>query len=234
MNVSKHDQKFILVILGLIVFLAAYFGVCKTFNEKKSGVESQIVLLNSQLRELQGYAASQTTYQDGISKIETDIDVELAKYPNDVRSEDMIMYVTELEEKGGITVSNISLASPEVISKFSVPQKSDNSSTFAPVAAVRTGLTINCELNYQQFKKLMDYIYASPKKSGVSNVTISYDPTTGKLLGVITIDKYFLASAYYTYIQTDIPSVPKGITDPFGTMTTPVVSPTPSTTPNAG
>ena len=234
MSVSKHDQKIILVILGLIVFLAAYFGVCKTFDEKKSGVEAQIAVLNSQLQELQGYASNKPTYQDGINKIETDIAVELAKYPNDVRSEDMIMYVTDLEEKIGITVSNISIKSPEVISKFSVPEKSDSGFTFVPVAAVRSGLTITCSLNYQQLKKLIDYIYACPEKSGISAVATGFDVETGKLLSIITIDKYFLASANYTYIPTDIPSDPKGITDPFGSMSTPVVSPTPSTTPNAG
>lgn len=234
MNVSKHDQKIILVILGLVVFLAAYFGVCKTFNEKKSGVESQIALLNSQLQELQGYTANKTTYQDGISKIDTDINVELAKYPNDVRSEDMVMYATELETKIGIKIDKISIVSPEVVSKFSVPKKSGESFTFAPVAAVRTGLAITCSLNYQQLKKLVDYIYASSEKTAVLEFAAGYDVKTGKLLAVVTIDKYFLTSADYTYIPTDIPSVTKGITDPFGTMTAPIVSPTPTTTPNAG
>ena len=234
MNVSKHDQKIILVILGLIVFLAAYFGVCKTFNEKKSGVESQISVLNSQLRELQGYSASKTTYEDGISKIDTDINVELVKYPNDVRSEDMVMYATKLEKEIGIIIDKISIVSPEVVSKFSVSKKSGESSTFAPVAAVRTGLTITCDLNYQQLKELIDYIYATSEKTAISKLAVGYNVETGKLLGVITIEKYFLASADYTYNETDIPSVPKGITDPFGSMTAPIASPTPSTTPNAG
>jgi len=234
MSISKHDQKLILVLLGLAVFLAAYFGICKTFNDKKDAIETQITARSARLDELLGFQEKQTTYKSETDKIDAEMNTELKKYPSDVRSEDMIMYATELENKVGIKVQSISIASPDVVTKFSVAKKSGDSFTLVPVVAVRTGLTMNCTLNYEQFKKLMDYVYGSPEKTDVANVSINYAAESGGLSCVITIEKYFITSTDYTYTQTNIPSVAKGTTNPFGTTTKPAASPKPSTTPSAG
>lgn len=234
MNVSKHDQKLILILLGLVVFLTAYFGICKTFNAKKADVESQIVSLSSRVDELNGYYENQTSYQSEIDRVDSEISAELAKYPSEVRSEDMIMYATELEDQIGIKIDSISITPPEAIIKLMVPQKADTSFLLNPVIAMRTGLTINCNLGYEQLKKLLNYVYASSEKTDVSNVTVNFSPETGKLDAIITMEKYFIASTEYTYTPTEIPSVPKGTTDPFGTITDAAVSPTSSNTPNAG
>lgn len=231
MKISKHDQKLILVLLGLVVFLAAYFGICKTFNNKKADIETQISELEAQSEKLRAYAADQASYQDEINKIGDSIGKEMAKYPGDVRSEDMIMYATELENKLGISIDSISIASPEVVSKFSVPEKSGNAYELVPVVAVKTGLTISCSMSYEQFKSLLNYIYSSADKTDIADVTVNYDQQTGGLIGTVTIDKYFIASADYKYSPTDIPSVRKGTEDPFGTLETPA-SPSPSPSPS--
>ncbi len=231
MSISKHDQKLILILLGVAVFLAAYFGICKTFNNKKAEVESQISALASQLETLRGFSQGQATYQGEIDRIDKEINAELKRYPSDVRSEDMIMYATQLEEKVGVKIDSISIASPEVVSKFTGPKNTGDSKEIVPMIAVRTGLTINCSLSYDQFKKLLDYIYASSEKTDVDNVSVSYDEATGKLSGVITMDKYFITSADYSYKQTEIPSVAKGKSDPFGTISNAAASPKPSTSP---
>ena len=232
MGISKQDQKLILVLLGLFIFLAAYFGICKTYNAKKSDVESQISALTTQVEELRGYSADQSTYQSGIDSINTKITDELSKYPGDVRSEDLIMFATELEEKIGIKIDSISIAAPESVATFSILKASGSSYQSVPVAALRTEMTVSCNLSYEQLKKLIDYIYTNSKKSDVSNVSVSFNPETGGLMSTISIHRYFIASADYTYTETDIPSVSQGTDNPFGTFSIVTTSPTPSTTPN--
>jgi len=228
MKISKHDQKLILVLLGLAIFLAAYFGICRSFNNKKSDIESQITELQAQVDTLNGYLANQTTYQSEIDRISSEISAEFAKYPDDVRSEDLIMYATELEEKIGLNISSISISSPEVVSTFSVPEQSGDSYEVVPIAVVKEGMTVQCTLSYEQLKKLIDYIYANSEKSDIANLSMSYDAENADLFGTITIDKYFIVSADYTYTQTDIPSVDTGTDNPFGTFSIVTTSATPS------
>ena len=233
MKISKHDQKLILVLLGLAVFLAAYFGICRNFNDKNADIKAQITQLQAEADALSAYSANQASYQDEINKIGTSISSELADYPSDVRSEDMIMYVTELEKNLDISVGGISIASPEVVAKFTVPKTVDGAYQLVPVAAVRTGLTINCSMNYAQLKKLIDYVNTKSGKADISDVSVSYDSQSGDLSGSVTIDKYFISTADYTYTPTKIPSVETGTKDPFGTFSTPATtSPSPSPSPS--
>ncbi|PKM72348.1 MAG: hypothetical protein CVU91_10135 [Firmicutes bacterium HGW-Firmicutes-16] len=231
MKISKHDQKLILVLLGIAVFLAAYFGICKSFNDRKADAEAQITQLEAEVEMLSAYSSSQAAYQDEINKIGDSIANELAAYPSDVRSEDLIMYVTELETEIGLSVNGISVASPEVVAKFTVPNKGVGSYQLVPVVAIKTALTIECNLNYTQLKSLIDYVNLNSYKAGISDVSVSYDSQTGGLSGSVTIDKYFISSADYTYTPTVTPSIVKGTNDPFGTFTKPVTtSPSPSPT----
>ena len=234
MSISKQDQKLILVLLGLVVFLVAYFGICKTYNARKADAEMQISTLNAQVEELRVYSSDQASYQSEIDRLDAEISNELSKYPGDVRSEDLIMFAIELEEKIGIKIDSVSVAVPESVSTFSIPRYSRDSYEIVPIAALRTGMTISCALSYDQLKKLIDYVYASSKKSDISNVSVSYNAETGGLIGTISIDRYFIASEDYTYTQTEIPPVSQGADDPFGTFTITTNSPAPSATPNAG
>lgn len=228
MNISKHDQKLILVLLGILIFLGAYFGICKTYNSKRTNTESQISELSVELDTLRAYSADQSSYQSEIDRIGAEINSTLSKYPSDVRSEDLIMFAIDLEEKIGIKIDNIAIVAPDPVSNFSIPKEAQDGIKIAPVASMRIGMTINCSLSYEQMKKLLDYVYASSKKSDVSNVSVSYSSETGALNATISMDKYFIASEDYTYSETDIPSVSLGTDNPFGTFT--VTAETPTTT----
>jgi len=218
MSVSKQDQKLLLILLGVAVFVAIYFGLYRPLVNKTSTEQTQLYALQTQLEQLRDFANKQDDYKKQTEQIESDISETLAGYPADIRSEDLVMYVTKLESEIGAKIDSFSITEPELVSDFTLPKKSDDAYTFIPVASAHTGLTINCSLDYEQFKKLMDYVYADQEKMNVSSVSVSYDPSTGKLIGVISIEKYFVVSTDYSYTKTQIPSVDLGATDPFGSI----------------
>lgn len=218
MSISKRDQRLLFVLLGIAVFLVLYLLVYKSYNDKKADVQTQIDSLMPRLTELQGYNANLSSYQDGISKIENSVSTELSKFPSDVRSEDMIMYANELEDKLDISVQKIDIVPPELISQFNIPKQTSDGYTLVPIAALRTGIDIDCTLDYNQLKKLINYIYATKQRTTLKSVNVSFNAETGGLVGTVSIEKYFVSSADYTYQKTDIPSVKKGTSDLFGTF----------------
>ena len=219
MSISKHDQKLILVLLGLAIFLASYFGISKAYGEKRADVESQIAALSTQLDTLRAYNQAQATYQSEIDIIDQSLSAKLAEFPTDIRSEDLIMFVTELENQVGISVSNISLAAPQLVAKLTIPEKSDSDYQFVPKIALRTGLTISCSMSYAQLKKLVTYIYANKVRTDIESISVGYNSASGALSGSVTIARYFITPVDYVYEATDIPSVPTGVENPFGTIT---------------
>lgn len=231
MNISKRDQKLLLILFGLVIFLLSYLWISKSFNSKQDDIQTQIDALSPQLEELRTYYANLSTYQGEIDRIESGVTADLSKYPSDVRSEDIVMYAYELQEKLGISIDSIMLASPEVVAQFSVPQKIDTSYELIPVAAMRTGFEISCKLDYAQMKKLIAYVYNDSKHTTIESVSVSYDAETGGLTGTVSLEKYFVISSNYTYQQTEIPSFEQGTTNPFGTIK--ITNKTPENTPPA-
>ena len=218
MRISKRDQRLLLILLGLAVFLFTYLSICKSYDAKKDSVQTQIDSLSPRLSELQGYYANLSAYQDGISQIEDSVSTELSKFPADVRSEDLIMYSNELEQALGIKVQSINIVPPELISQFNIPKKTDDGFKLVPVAAMRTGINIECSLNYEQYKKLIDYIYSTKERTTLKSISVTYNSGSGGLTGSVSLEKYFVSSADYAYEKTDIPSVETGVSDPFGTL----------------
>ncbi len=217
MNLSKRDQKLLLVLLGIVIFIVAWVGVRNKYADKTTALESELSALTPRLEELRGYKENIATYEDGVTQIESSVRTELSKFPNDVRTEDMIMYASGLEGALGLSVGSISFMPAELLTQFSVPSEENGAVVLIPYAALRTGLSISCELNYAQMKKLVEYIYSTPQRTTLESLSVSYNSETGTLTGTASLAKYFLSGETYVYSPTTVPNAPQGTDNPFGT-----------------
>ena len=119
----------------------------------------------------------------------------------------------------GLDLTNVNVTPAELVSQFSVPEKNGDAYTLVPVAALRTGLEIQCGLDYSQLKKLLNAIYAQKQRTIVNSVDVSYNSTTGALTATVSIEKFLIAGKDYIYEKTNIPGIEQGTDDPFGTVT---------------
>ena len=218
MNISNRDKMLLLILLGIALFLIADLGISKSYNTKADAIQAQINSLTPQLTKLRDYNSKLSTYQDGINKSGSSISAELLKLPDDVRSEDMLMYATKLESAVGIAVNRITVSQPELVSRFDLPEKTADGFKLVPTAALRSGVTIDCGLSYSQFKKLITYIYNTPEMTTLKSVTVSFNSESGGLTGIVVMEKYFISNEDYTYSKTTIPPVDKGNENLFGTF----------------
>ncbi len=218
MSVSKRDQNLLLILLGVAALLVVYLMVFKPYNAKSAELQAQIDTLTPRLTELRDYSANLGEYQQKIDEIGGSVAEQLQSYPADLRSEDLILYANELKNKLGLELTGVTANPPELVAQFSLPKKSGETFTLVPVAALRTGLDIACGLDYDQFKKLLTYIYATKQKTALTSVDLSYNATTGSLSAAVSMEKFFVSSMDYIYEKTDIPGITQGVDDPFGTV----------------
>lgn len=219
MKISKRDLSLLLVLVGLIVFLAAYLGIYNNFNSKAEEIKTEVSGLKPRLEELQMYQSKLPEYEKGINAAIENVEAALKKYPGDVRAEDLTMYAIALQNDVGLQISGVSFAPVEVVSHFQIVRDGENGPEFIPMAAMKTGLSANCSLGYGELKRLVNYIYATEFCTTLDRVLVSYDAESGKLTGSVDLSKYFVSSMDYTYEPTHVPEVPKGTTNPFGTFT---------------
>lgn len=217
MKLSKRNINLLMVFLGLVIFLAAYLLV-KPYEAKTQELRDEIAALEPRLAELREYEANRPVYEAGMDASIKNVEAELKKYPNDIRSEDLIMFAVGFRDEIKLEVGSISFSQPELVSRFQIVTEGENGAEFVPMAAMRRVLTAGCEMDYVQLKRFLDYIYQQPYSTMLESISISYNSSSGKLLCSADISKYFVSTNDYTYYPTEVPDVPLGTNDPFQTF----------------
>lgn len=221
MNISKRDQGLLLIVLGLVVVLAAYFGVYKNFSAKADAASAEDESLQPRLQQLEDYYSNLPVYQSGIEEISDAVSKEIDGFPSDVRSEDMIVYGDELEKKLGVTIDSMNFTTPELVSQFSVPTKDDAGNTvLVPYAALSTQMDVSVKMSYDQMLNFIEYIYKKSTHTTLDNISVNYDSSTGVLIGSASMVKYFMSDSDYEYEATKLPKTEQGVSNPFGTLKT--------------
>lgn len=219
MRLSKRDTNLLLVLVGLIAFLGAYLGIANRYNARTEELEEEILALAPRLDELRAHSANLPLYEAGISESIANVEAALARYPSDVRTEDMLMYAIELRENVGLGIDSVSFAPTQVVSRFQIVRENETGEdVFVPMAAMKTGFSTSCDMNYTQLKRLINYLYATEHCTTLERLSVTYNAENGGLFGSVDIGKYFVSSQDYEYVPTQVPEVSLGTDDPFKTF----------------
>lgn len=218
MNLSNRDKMLLLILIGIVLFLVSDLVISKSYNAKTAALQTQVDTLTPKLTQLQGYNKNLKTYKDGIDKLGSSITSELSKLPQDVRSEDIVMYVTRLETDVKLKADEIEISEPQLVSRFNLPKKTVDGFEMVPSAALRVDFTLKCGLTYDQLKKLITYVYKTPEMTTLNKIEVSYNSESAGLTGSVVLEKYFVVSEDYVYSKTIIPPVDKGNENLFGTF----------------
>ncbi|MDD3347406.1 hypothetical protein [Oscillibacter sp.] len=217
MKISRNDLKMLLVLAGLVVFLALYFGIFLPFQEKTETVNAAISQLEPQLAELEDYNRDLATYEQGVKDYRRTIKNELAFYPADVKDEDFLVYLLDMEKKIGFTMESVTFDAPGMLLQFPCVVEQDGADEIADLTAYRIGAVMTGQLSYPQLKQCIRYLYESPTRTALDTVSVSYNAETGLLSGSFNISKYYLTWDSAKYMPAALPGSGKGVSDLFGT-----------------
>lgn len=226
MNISKRDLRLILILLSILIFVMTYFFVYSSFTTKEETVRAEIKALEPSLTEVQNYYNNLGVYQQTIEADTKVIADELVRYPNEVRSEDLIMYAVNLEDEVGLAVQTAAFSGPQLVMAIRGMLDDGNGNVAAiPLSAYRNAMSISATLTYQQLKSMIDYINYTKSSAKLNTVNVSYNAETGELMGTMIIDRYFIAGGDYKYRETEVPVMGLGTDNIFGTITTVIEAP---------
>lgn len=208
MTMSKKTVKYMLMVLGLIIFLAGYFLVFIDYSDKTDALDTEIAALNTRLDQLNGYNAKAEEYIRSIDENKAIVSDALGKYYSDETPEDFIMLATALEDTLGADISTLSFTQPATIYSITGVKPSDDYKVPAePVTlkAFKISSTLDGTMNYLQMKRALDFINAQPDVTKLDNLNLNYDSATGLILGSFTIDKYYITGRDIQAHQAVVP-----------------------------
>lgn len=217
-TLTNRDKILLLVLAGVLILFAVYMTVVKDYNAKRDAAEAQLAELTPQLQQLQEYEANQKNYAAKTTKMGNEIATQMQRFPNDIRSEHIILNAKTLQDALGIKIQSVGSEPAALLSSFQLPLKDESGQyVMQNVYAFTTGENIQCTMGYDQFKSLLDFIYSQNEYTALKSVSVTYDSETGGLSGTAAITKYFIVPEKYVYTKANTEGVQQGVTNPFGT-----------------
>jgi hypothetical protein len=210
---SKKTAKYILIFLGLIIFLAAYVFVYVDYTDRTDALNKETATLNSRLDQLSAYHAQIPAYEKGIEENKAFIAAALDRYYSVETPEDFIMFATDMENALGAKITMLSFNQPELFYGVTGVKDTDDYTVPAATAALtsyKLSSAMNGIMDYSQMKAALDYINAQRDVTKLNSLNMSFDSSTGLILCGFAIDKYYITGRDIQEHQAVIPSTELG------------------------
>lgn len=207
MKTIKSHLPLILAVLVLIATLYVYFMVylpgAEAYQMSMVNLSNQVGMIQQNIVKDAQFADVQNAIPkelDNISKSRRQL---YARFPKEMREEDQILYMIELEELLGSDIL-ISFVEPETIRLLG-----DGS------ALMGMTFTVDYETSYDEFKDIVSKIASDEKISSVRYASMTYDEESGKVSGSITITRYLINDTEREYHEPQLPQQDKGKSNIF-------------------
>lgn len=242
-KVKKSDINLLIMLIGVLLAVGAYFLVYTSFVNKKAELEGQNAALETEVAELQKLADNKEFYMAETTRMNDEMVAVMGKYPSDVRTEDEVMYTVELENVYSIWVNALQVEGKQMVQVAAAapaeqaPENQDAVTEEAPVEdtttdgtqdeVVATGgyqdtvflynspFSINFKVTYRSMKDIVAAIVTSDERMNITNLSLAYDADTGCLSGSMNANMFTLSGTETVYEELNVPGVSLGTADFF-------------------
>lgn len=216
---NYFNQKTFLgvTLAGVLILVFIYVFVYLDFTQRTEELEQSNNELRTVVNELEEYNTNMETYKVEIEEIRAEILSIMEAYPADAREEDVIMLGVNLQKENLIDFDAISMDEREDV--YSVDA---GLVTAAAIEGLNDSLIFRQkqaayvnQTTYTELKSVIEQIYESDNRIGISNIVYSRDDEYGVLDGSIDVYFYSLAGTDKEYEAPDIAPYTAGTSDPF-------------------
>lgn len=227
-NITKKDQKLLIILFGLAILLISYYWGNKHFTELKAGVDSANSEKRTEVSILTDYANNQAYYEEMMVDMNEDNDKVKAKFPPTIHSENSIVSAMKLEQESpSLTISNIGI-DDTVLVRSTLEERAELSEVRQQAQLMgiesdyvyelyNTPVTYQFAAGYSDFKKSINSIRKNVDLKSIESVVMTYDNTTSNLLGTLTVNQYTIAGTDRQYSTPEVKGSPVGNANPFST-----------------
>lgn len=216
MKISNKDAKLLYIVGGLLLFVVVYMYVFTPLQEKSAQMKTEIESLEKECRELEIQYTSMDAYEAEIEEFRKSVSEDLKAFPADVKEEDIVAYLLNLEETNDIELMSIAINEPLQLANFVAVVNTEGVDKNVQMTAKQIGTTAMAELSYGKLKSVLKYIYDTQTVTTLEKVTVVYDSEKKLLDGVFDFSRYALSYEDAVYTPEKLPNVTIGQSDLFG------------------
>ena len=210
---TAGQKKIILIVAAIVLLLVSYFLIFQNNMQRSSELSSETAQLNTEIDRLTQLQA-EVNQMRGEAKTQQEVVNEFTySFPCKLEQEGAIYYVYRMMVKSGITINSIGIGADQTMvtnGKYvpfdgrsyegvNVPTVDPNAEksqveldpqTRVPLNEMvgkTVGYTLSISGTEKEIYKAINWVENNEKPMSVTNLSLSYDSTTGKLSGTMMV-----------------------------------------------
>ncbi|MBR6665980.1 MAG: hypothetical protein IKL22_09745 [Lachnospiraceae bacterium] len=206
------------VLLGILVFVAAYFFGYKKNVEKTEALELSNQKLDQRVKSLKKYYDEEQEYLNKMEPMTKEIDRILAQYPADIREEDIIIQAVNLQMGTPVQINNITLPASSVMKNIpeNVVTGAGVETYQKPIDFVKRKTNYTTQLDYPGLKNVVQALFDSNYLISIERLTYSGSQETGILSGTLDLSFYSVRGTDKEYVAPVMIPYEPGTENIFG------------------
>ena len=240
LKITKREKNMIVILVGILLVMASYYLGYSTFKSRTDILKQQNQILESQIQTLEGISAEKDAYVAKTEEMQTSMNAIIQKFPSNMISEDIILYMRNLEQKTDSYVHNITTPAKQYVNITATEETDVISSMEDVTGAIReygfvndgkvpdtrsmqlaqVESAVNCSITYKGLKDIVTDITENDNRKSVDNISLVFNENTGDLAGSMTVIYYTLSGTGREYLQPIITGTSHGIECIFGSLKT--------------
>ncbi len=230
---KKSDKSVLLLLLGVLIALAAYFAAYKPLTAETEIMQSENAKLKQEVDRLQELANNKQQYLDDTAAMQLKIDEIKAQFPAQYLCEDEILYMIATEENHDALAKSISMGATAAITveapEAEAPvetadataeegaQETTEAAAAPEILLYKTPVTTELYSSYNSLKEVLKQINTDSNRKSLDTVSVAFDAETGGLVSAIAFSMYSLTGTEAEYTTPTVDGVAYGTNDIFNT-----------------
>ena len=218
-KISDRDKKILFIVGGLVILALAYFLGFQKMMESRSVLVEENITLEQEVQKLLGMVAKKAEVEQQTQQYLTDREDILAKYPPELRTQDVIYQLDLMEqdvkdlvlETEGYTMNQIFFANGALldagVQDVAVAPTDATGGTATAITGYRSDITTGYKTNYKSLVKIIDFINNNENRMVIDNITLNQAEGEKQINCSMTLKMYAVSGTEKEYQD---PAVPAG------------------------
>lgn len=214
---KKNEIQWLLIITGILFAVLSWQLVYNDYQEKTEQKEAENEALKVRLDRLELLNDRQEEYMAETESMKEKSDAIIADFPAGFRTEDIIMYLYNMEliDDNEVAIASIGMEKETAVPYQGILEVDGYALEDDGVQMFTNSNLLTLTTTYNGLKNVISYIYGMETRKSISNVDISITDD-GYLQGSVGLSFYCLTGTDYPYVETNIFGVPVGKDNIFG------------------
>lgn len=251
-NISDSDKRLLLIFFAVLIFAGAYFFIFNPNMKKAAEIAAENDSDKAAVEQLQMMEAQLPAIKEQIIDLKEKQEAIIERYPSDLTTEKIIWVLQDIQthndfqvteasflmnnQLGAVETESVDAATDESADAASTDTsvetvEASEDSTGQADAAVEASdtpagyyatVSISYEASYKGLKDMIAYVNAYPDRITITQSDSQFDKETGKLVGSMILNMYYITNSGKDYVKPDFGSSTKGVENIFGSTTSAV------------